>query len=186
MDSFSYLSVLLSIILGLAITQVLQGVRGLLLTRSRVRLYLPSPVWAALILLIATQLWWASFGLGRHADWTFAEFGIVLLQTTELYMMAALVLPDFGVEGTDLRDHYERERRPFFGILLAILATSIAKDRLVDGRMPHLDNIAFHALFAGLTLTAMIVRRPAFHHAVAIGCAVLLVVYITFLFARPG
>ena len=34
MDAFSYLSVLLSIILGLAITQVLQGFRGLMLARS--------------------------------------------------------------------------------------------------------------------------------------------------------
>ena len=32
MDAFSYLSVLLSIILGLAITQVLQGFRGLMLS----------------------------------------------------------------------------------------------------------------------------------------------------------
>jgi len=35
MDQFSYLSVLLSIILGLAITQVLKGFRGILLARSR-------------------------------------------------------------------------------------------------------------------------------------------------------
>ena len=33
MDAFSYLSVLLSIILGLAIAQVLQGYRALLLAR---------------------------------------------------------------------------------------------------------------------------------------------------------
>ena len=37
MDAFSYLSVLLSIILGLAITQILQGYRALLLARSHVR-----------------------------------------------------------------------------------------------------------------------------------------------------
>ena len=37
MDAFSYLSVLISIILGLAVTQALQGFRGLMLARSRVR-----------------------------------------------------------------------------------------------------------------------------------------------------
>jgi hypothetical protein len=35
MDAFGYLSVLLSIIVGLAITQVLRGFRGLMLARSR-------------------------------------------------------------------------------------------------------------------------------------------------------
>jgi hypothetical protein len=40
-DAFSYLSVLLSIIIGLAITQVLQGYRALLLSRAHVKLYAP-------------------------------------------------------------------------------------------------------------------------------------------------
>ena len=45
MDAFSYLSVLLSIILGLAITQLLQGVGRLLQERQRVRIYWPVLVW---------------------------------------------------------------------------------------------------------------------------------------------
>ena len=42
MEPFNYLSVLISIILGLAIAQVLQSVRGLVLTRSKVKLYTPT------------------------------------------------------------------------------------------------------------------------------------------------
>lgn len=38
MDAFSYLSVLISIILGLAVTQVLQGFRGLMLARAGARI----------------------------------------------------------------------------------------------------------------------------------------------------
>ena len=51
MESFNYLSVLLSIILGLAITQVLLGFRGLILTRVKVKLYLPTVIWVELALL---------------------------------------------------------------------------------------------------------------------------------------
>ena len=46
MDAFSYLSVLLSIILGLAITQILKGVRGWALSRARVVVYWPTLVLA--------------------------------------------------------------------------------------------------------------------------------------------
>jgi hypothetical protein len=35
MDEFSYLSVLISVILGLAVTQILKGFRGILLSRTR-------------------------------------------------------------------------------------------------------------------------------------------------------
>ena len=40
-DEFSYLSVLLSVILGLAVTQILKDFRGLLLSRVRIRVYWP-------------------------------------------------------------------------------------------------------------------------------------------------
>src|SRR5689334_9251738 len=63
MDAFSYLSVLLSIILGLAITQVLQGYRALLLARGRVRHSATVIIWSLLLLVIFAQAWWASFGL---------------------------------------------------------------------------------------------------------------------------
>jgi hypothetical protein len=53
MDSFNYLSVLLSIVIGLAIMQVLQGLRGLILTRAKVKLYTPTLIWVVLALLIA-------------------------------------------------------------------------------------------------------------------------------------
>lgn len=113
MDTFSYLSVLLSIILGLAITQVLQGFRALLLARSRVRLFAPSLIWAGLVLLMATQSWWASFGLADHDRGTFAEFAVVLLQLVLLYMVAGLVLPDLPPgEPIDLQAHYWREAWP--------------------------------------------------------------------------
>jgi hypothetical protein len=57
MDEFSYLSVLLSVILGLAVTQILKGFRGLLLSRARIRLYWPVIAWGALLLLVCFQHW---------------------------------------------------------------------------------------------------------------------------------
>lgn len=187
MDAFSYLSVLLSIILGLAITQVLQGVRALVLARTRVRLFTPTLVWAALVLLMATQSWWASFGLVRHDAWTFAQFAIVLLQMVLLYMIAGLVLPDMPAgEPADLEAHYWREARPLFACLLAVLAVSIAKDRLIDGHYPLPANIAFHAVFAAMAAIGLVSRRAWVHHAVAIATLTMVVVYIVALFTRLG
>ena len=79
MESFNYLSVLLSIILGLAITQVLLGFRGLILTRGKVKLYFPTLIWAGLALLIAIQAWWASFGLRMCANLTSFSLRKILL-----------------------------------------------------------------------------------------------------------
>jgi hypothetical protein len=184
MDAFEYLSVLLSIILGLAITQILQGYRGLMLSRSTVTLYLPPLIWSGLMIVIATQSWWASFGLADHQGWTFATFSLILLQTVLLYMMAALVLPDVPAgQPVDLRAHFYREVRPFFGIFLAMVVTSLVKDWMLGG-MPDPGNLAFHLVFGAVSLAAMLVRRPRFHEIVAPLVAVLLAAYIFLLFAR--
>jgi hypothetical protein len=185
MDAFSYLSVLLSIILGLAITQVLQGVRGLLLARTHVRLYWPSLIWAGMILVIATQSWWASFGLADHQEWSFAAFGMVLVQTTLLYMLAALVLPDFpSGESHDLKAHYFREQKPFFGIAVAMLAASVTKDWVINGVVPLDVNLAFHGIYASLWTVALFSRSSRFHTALAVATLVIIAIYITILFAR--
>ena len=78
-DPFSYLSVLVSIVIGLAITQILQGYRTLLISRRRVRFFGPTLAWGGLLLLIAVQSWWAMFGMRQHGRWTFVQFAIVLL-----------------------------------------------------------------------------------------------------------
>ena len=95
MTEFGYLSVLLSIILGLAITQVLQGWRARMIYRTRVRPFWPTEVWSLLILLISTQMWWAMFELRDRHDWTYGQFGALLGQTIFVYLASALIYPDF-------------------------------------------------------------------------------------------
>jgi hypothetical protein len=68
MDEFSYLSVLISVILGLAVTQILKDFRGIVLSRARIRIYWPVLVWAALLLLVCFQHWWAMFGMRHRHD----------------------------------------------------------------------------------------------------------------------
>ena len=115
MDAFSYLSVLLSIILGLAVQQVLQGYRALILSRRRIIFYAPPLIWSVLILTMVAQHWWASFGLAERGDWSFALFATILIQTALIYMLAAIVLPDVPAdEKLDLRAHYYREAPAFF------------------------------------------------------------------------
>lgn len=184
MDAFSYLSVLLSIIIGLAMTQVLQGYRALLLNRRRVALFFPSLAWSAFLLLIAVQMWWSSFGLADRTEWSFLTFLIILLQTILLYMLAGLVLPDLPPEDRiDLEAHYFRELVPFNGLLLATVGVSVIKNLMLDGGMAR-GETAFHVIFAALALIAMQVRRPLLHHVIAIGIGVALAVYIGLLFAR--
>jgi len=185
MDAFNYLSVLISLILGLAITQVLKGFRGLMQARSRLRGYWPSVLWAVLIMVIAVQTWWSMFGLRLHDDWTFVEFSVVLLQTIVVYLLAALGLPDFfGDAPVDLREHYFGHRRWFFSLLAVLIAASIGKALILDGALPRPIDLAFHLLFAAAGISGATIRNSRYHEFLAVFAAVTIAAYIALLFTH--
>jgi hypothetical protein len=188
MDEFGYLSVLLSIIIGLAITQLLQGFRALVLTRSRLVSYGPPITWAITLVLIAVQSWWAMFGLREVATWTFLQFAVVLAQTIVLYMLAGLVLPDLtGDARIDLREHYYQHRRSFFGVAVASALISLAKDLVISGHLPDAPNVAFHVVYVLTAVTAAVTAREWYHRLLAPVMLLIFCGYIGLLFTRmPG
>jgi len=184
-DAFNYLAVLFSIILGLAVTEILQGFRRLLLTRNRVRLYAPAVIWALTLLLSLSQTWWAMFGLRVHAEWTFAMYGAVLLQTIILYMVAALALPDQPDGGeAEMRATYYEHARPFFSLMAAAAVASLLKEVVTEGGMTTPANLAFHAAFIGATGIAALTRRAWYHQLLAPAAALFYGVYVVVLFNR--
>ena len=145
----------------------------------------PTLFWSVIVLLVATQIWWSSFGLAGVHGWTFFNFAVLLLQTILLYMMAGVVLPDIPEDAmVDLEAHYRREITPFFLLLLAMLATSVTKDLLRDGHLPATENLAFHGAFAAVAILALANRRRWLHAIIAPTGLAGLLAYIGLLFAR--
>lgn len=185
LDAFSYLSVLLSIILGLGFTQLFAAVGRLIRDRDRVRVDPIPLLWASVLVLLYVQVWWSMYGLRLHGDWTFGEFSVVLAEAAVLYLMAALVLPEQVAEtGLDLGQYFDVQRRWFFGGFLALLATSLGKDLLLAGHLPDATNLGFHAAFALISVTGLLIRPRAGQLAVAVSGVLVIVAYIGVLFAR--
>jgi hypothetical protein len=168
MDAFSYLSVLLSIVLGLAVTQLLSGFAALVHARRRVAMYWPVPLQMAAVLLISVQVWWAMFGMHNVRQWTFAGFLVVLAQSIAVYLMAAFITPELGGEAQiDLREAYFREARWFFGSILAALAISLIKNRMLFGSFQSGLDLDGHAVFAAIALAGLISRSDIVHKIIA-------------------
>ena len=185
MDAFSYLSVLLSIILGLGLTQLLTATGRLIRHRDRVRVHWLPVLWAALLLLIYVQVWWSMYGLRLHRDWTFLAFSAVLAQTATLYVMAAVALPEQVDEPcTDLGVYFDRHHRWFFAFFLATLVVSVVKDLILSGRLPDRTNLIFHIVLAAGCLAGLTIQRRRYQEVLAVGFAAAIVAYIGILFTR--
>jgi hypothetical protein len=185
MDEFGYLSVLLSIILGLAVTQILVGIRGCLLTRARVHGFWPVHLWGAFFLLVSTQIWWAMFGLRNRHEWNFSAYAILLAQVITLYLLAGLIYPDFVLDQkVDLRAHYFRQRRHFFSLCVILLLISISRDLVLNHALPAPLNLEFQLTFIAFAVTGILFAREWYHKLAAVIVAVMFVIYVVTLFTR--
>jgi hypothetical protein len=183
MDSFSYLSVLISIILGLGVAHLLGGFAELIKRRKSLKLWLPTPLWMITIFLIHVQTWWALFALRDVQNWSFAAFLIVLLQPVALFMMASLITPRFAGDAPhDLEQLYWREYRWFFAFVLAALVASLGKDLILTGHLPEAENLVAHGLFAAVAVLAFLFRSRRLQTVFSIVGLLFLCAYIAILF----
>lgn len=183
MEPFEYLSVLISIILGLGITQLLTGFGRWLEQRATLRVYGPSIAWAAFLLVVHVQTWWSMFGMRHWPTWNFLQFSVVLLQPSLLFLLAILAFPGPG-SLDDMRANFFRQQRWFFGLLMALLVTSMVKDLVRSGSLPDPANLLFHMIFFGMAGLGIAFRRDMHHRALAYTSLTAITIYIVVLFGR--
>lgn len=182
MGAFGYLSVLISIVLGLGITHLLQGFGRWVEGRSEFRAFGPSLAWAGFLLLVHIQTWWTMFGYMQHGEWTFLEFVVVLSQPMVLYLMTLLVFPSVEARRQDLRENFLHQRPWFFGLVVVLLTVSIVKDLVLTGALPGAINLAFHGIFFVAAFLGMALKQERGHRPLAYSVLFVFVVYTVLLF----
>jgi ketosteroid isomerase-like protein len=111
MELFSHLLIVVSIVLGLGVTELLGGVARIL--RGELK---PAPLhslWIVIVIQVQLQLAWAIWGLRTREEWRYPEFVLVLLGPVAIYMAATVLFPS-GQTSEPLDRHLVRRRRPFF------------------------------------------------------------------------
>src|ERR1051325_476767 len=138
MDPFSYLSVLISIILALGMTRVLAGVGDMLQAGSLRRIYWVHALWVINLFLFLVAAWWIFYRWRSEQHWTFFLFVFVLISPTILYLAALLLFPPEGAPARsrdDYRNHFYANHRAFF-IFFGLFAPVDNVDTLLKG-IPH-------------------------------------------------
>jgi len=183
-DPFAYLSVLVSIVLGLGITQLLKGFSRWLERREAFAAFGPTIAWATFLLLVHFQTWWSMYGMRGYAKWTFMQFSMVLLQPIVLFLLAVLVFPSPSSPSQTLHDHFFQQRRWFFALLLTLLVISLLKDLSRSGSLPEPLNIGFH--MAGIVAAGLgfALKNERIHHWLGYLVLLSFVAYIAILFAE--
>lgn len=127
MTAFEYVTVLISIILGLGITQILTGIADLIHKSERVTVYWPHIIWVLFVLLLHIQEWWLLYELKIYQPWRLPTFLFIMAYPVNLFVLARLLFP-FALKGKfiDLKSFYFNGYRKIFMIFSLSAFMSIA------------------------------------------------------------
>jgi len=186
MSEFEYISVLLSIIIGLAVTQLLSGIARLVRDGRSL-----APAWwiialVATLLLGSLQVWWTSFQWRRFEGWTFFSYAAFMLLPSMLYLLCYLVLPaDLHLDGKTLVREFIARRQPFYVLLGMIPLASYFQQWMLIGEVSlHDTDTLLRLLWIVIAVPGFVSSRIAVQALVASAALVHMLVYISLLFVR--
>lgn len=118
MPAFEHLSVLVSIVVGMSVSQLLYGLGQLVRRRDSYRidpLYILANV---IILLVLVDSWWAAFSWHDVPGWSYRRTWFVMINPLLVTMAAQLLPPDWEDKPVDFHRSYYRNHRLIFGLLV--------------------------------------------------------------------
>jgi hypothetical protein len=147
LDSFRWLTVAFSMILGLGVAKLLTNAVGVFTSRTRVRIDWVPLAWAASIFVMQIQFWWAIIELSaKTGGWTIGHFLLLLSLPLVLFVAAALVLPsEESPEDKRLMDWFDRDGRWALPVISAYYVLAVVTNWTLFDAVPlsYQDNEEF-------------------------------------------
>lgn len=125
MGMFEYIVVLTGVVIGLALTHLMQGVARLIERPGHVRIWWVHLGWVAYMFVNAVFWWWWEFRLRLITAWSFQLYAFVLGYAFQIYLICAVLFPSDIAPFEGFKDYFMARRRWFFGMLIAWLATDL-------------------------------------------------------------
>jgi hypothetical protein len=174
---FDFVCAFYSVVLGVAVAQLMTGVARLIEERDRVRWYWVQGAWVLTVLLGDVGNWWSMWQSRSVKNWSIYTFLLLIALIGSIYVMTVLLFPRISPteEPIDLDQHYYKSRRIFFWTTFTSWALALVCNWtlfpielsdpwiIIPAIMLVLSIVAtltanriYHAIFAVLGLVAMI------------------------------
>ena len=169
MTPFEYITVLVSIILGLGIAQIVTGIAHFIHGSNKVKLYWPHMLWIIMTFFLHIQEWWVFYEYKSFTSWKLLTFIFVILYPIGLFIQARILFPfDNFEEETDLKKFYYENYRTYFG-LVALMAVLSFIDNVVIRHMAIQEQIVQIVLCTIMSLLAIFkLKKEWIHQLIAI------------------
>jgi hypothetical protein len=157
MSSFEFIAALMSIIIGLGVTNLLAGAGRAFYRRRQNPIDEVHIVFTAATLLLLVLQWWVTFKWNTQINWSFDEFLVLIVWTISLYMLTVFLYPPDLSEEEERSDRFHRNRTGYYSTFVAMCVLDIAQTAIrgdVFHPVWYLPFVSQYALLAGGGLIA--------------------------------
>jgi len=175
-ELYLHIRVIISIVLGIAITRILSGFARFVQHPGKLKVYPVHLLWALIVLISAIHFWWWEFGLSVVKVWRFELFLFVLFYAFLFALMANILFPDNLEEYEGYKDYFLSRRGWFFGLFIVSQITDLFDSRIKGGAYLAAFGAEYPiriALVCLLALMATRTRNPRYQ----LGFALLYLLY---------
>jgi hypothetical protein len=166
---FEYISILVSIIIGLGITQILSAFTDLLYNFKKVKFYWPHSFWIVFILFLQIQDWFVFYKLETIKVWTLPLLIFVISYPVTLFICSKMLLPTNDLEEkTDMKKFYFSQFQIIFIFVSLSIVLSVLFNIFILNRPFYEQTILLLFLTATLYLSIKNNNKEILHKLLAI------------------
>ncbi|MFN8842822.1 MAG: hypothetical protein ACK5WV_04445 [Chryseotalea sp.] len=126
---FEYVTILISIILGLGITKLLGGFATMAVRINQCTIYWPHVIFIVLAFLIHIQDWFVTYELRKISTWNLPLFLFVVLYPVTLYLLSYMLFPvKYGNSTFNYKDFFLGNYVRIYSLLIILALLSVLQN----------------------------------------------------------
>lgn len=172
MTHFEYVSVMVSIVLALGISHLLDEASRIVRERSWAELDPVFIIWFLIQVGIHLEVWWALWSYRDLGVWSYPSFVYVIIGPVLLVINNGILVPPRKRNHlASLEEHFKAMKTRIMVVWVLFLVWSVVLGPVVAGRF--VDNVEAQLLLLGVVLLTLLTRNRRLH--LVAGAAVILV-----------
>ncbi|MCV9389323.1 hypothetical protein [Reichenbachiella ulvae] len=135
MEPFEYVVAMTSLILGLAMAQILNGIADMVSNYSRIKFSFSHTVMIVILFMVTLQDWWYSYQYSKHIEvWTFPTLMAILSFPIILFLEVRLLFPTgTRSQELDMDVYFYQNYRWIYTLFVITILISIAQNMYFSG-----------------------------------------------------
>lgn len=167
MSEFEFISVLMSMVIGLGIAHLLQGFAQAVHERNQAPVESTHMVWTAGVFVNLVLNWWVFFSWRINEVWSFGVFLMLIVWAMGLYLMVVFLYPPQKTAEESWADVYESNRPWFLASFAGFGVADIALTAVRGGLWDPPGYLPFVLHYIALFTVGVFVARPGYQRFLA-------------------